>query len=386
MNILFYVSCTPNPLNGGIERVSYIIARELKRRGHSCYCIYQAEVEPGYESDVYEECVNVTLTDENIKERIEEVVKNRKIDVVFNQMAYNQEGCDAFNSLKERYDFRLLTIYHNNPILSLRQLVPPHIRGIKDLAKAVITAFAPKAMQRRRNNIDSGRLLENLHYTDGYVYLSPSYCKAVAEVWGVKDDKITAIENPVVYDSFFPIEEFDKKEKIILFVGRYDEYQKRITEILRIWKEMQEEDGHEGWRLLLGGHGADEERYREIIRKEGIRDIELMGKIDPLPYYRRASIFIMTSSYEGWPMTMIESMQMGCVPIAYDSFTALCDIIEHGKSGIVVADGDRKGFITQLRRLMRDSAMRRSMAGEAVESVKKYSPETTVDKWLRLMQ
>ena len=42
------------------------------------------------------------------------------------------------------------------------------------------------------------------------------------------------------------------------------------------------------------------------------------GRQDPRPYYRESSLFMMTSLYEGWPMTINESLQFGCVPFAFD--------------------------------------------------------------------
>ena len=49
----------------------------------------------------------------------------------------------------------------------------------------------------------------------------------------------------------------------------------------------------------------------------------LKGQKNPEPYYNEASIFMMTSSFEGWGLTLTEAQQYGCVPLAFHSFASL---------------------------------------------------------------
>lgn len=67
--------------------------------------------------------------------------------------------------------------------------------------------------------------------------------------------------------------------------------------------------------------------------KLNLRNIEFKGTQPSEPYYAESSVLCMTSTYEGFPMVLIEAQQYGCVPMAFDSFEAVHDIIEDGENG-----------------------------------------------------
>jgi glycosyltransferase involved in cell wall biosynthesis len=50
----------------------------------------------------------------------------------------------------------------------------------------------------------------------------------------------------------------------------------------------------------------------------------------------------MTSAYEGWGLTLTEAQQMGVVPIAFDSFGAVYDIIENEYNGLIIPNSTDK--------------------------------------------
>lgn len=65
-----------------------------------------------------------------------------------------------------------------------------------------------------------------------------------------------------------------------------------------------------------------------------LKNVLFEGRQNPLSYYRRAAVFLMTSLFEGFGVTLTEAQQMGVVPMAMDSFEAVHDIINHRVSGI----------------------------------------------------
>ena len=67
---------------------------------------------------------------------------------------------------------------------------------------------------------------------------------------------------------------------------------------------------------------------------------------------------MMTSAYEGWPMTLMEAMQNGCVPIVFDSFKAVYDIVDSDINGVIVSNGDMDTYHRELVRLMSDDNYR----------------------------
>jgi glycosyltransferase involved in cell wall biosynthesis len=156
-----------------------------------------------------------------------------------------------------------------------------------------------------------------------------------------------------------------------------------VSRALKIWKAV-EPYGYNDWKFVLVGHGNDMNYYKTLIEKNKIKNVELLGKHDPLSFYKRASIFLMTSAYEGWGMTIVEAMQNGCVPIVYDTFDAAKDIIRSNESGYVIKDGNSSEYCEKLRNLMCDDQRRKSMAQNAVSDMKRYTLDNIVKQWTEL--
>jgi len=89
----------------------------------------------------------------------------------------------------------------------------------------------------------------------------------------------------------------------------------------------------------------------------------------------------MTSAFEGWGMTLVESQQNGCVPVVMDSFAALHEIIENGVNGVIVPNNDITGFADALERLMLDGEYRRRLAVGGLESCKRFSIDNVIAQW-----
>ena len=95
---------------------------------------------------------------------------------------------------------------------------------------------------------------------------------------------------------------------------------------------------------------------------------------------------MMTSSFEGWPLTLIEAQQCGCVPLAFDSFASLKDIITSEDNGFIIPNNDIPAYIQQIKRLMTDDKLRKSMAANANECRKRFTIDTIIKEWINLME
>ena len=144
--------------------------------------------------------------------------------------------------------------------------------------------------------------------------------------------------------------------------------------------------------IPLGGHlrqvgdGEDLQYYKEYVANQGMMNVQFEGQQDPFPYYQKASVFMMTSAFEGWPMTLMEGMQNGCVPIVFDSFKAVYDIIENGKDGIIVPDGKVDVYVDRLAHLMQNTEQREKMAHAGLESCQRFYQERITEIWLNLFE
>lgn len=94
----------------------------------------------------------------------------------------------------------------------------------------------------------------------------------------------------------------------------------------------------------------------------------------------------MTSAFEGFPMTLVEAQQFGCVPVVMDSFTALREVISDGRNGIIVENGNETRFLDALERLTSDHELWHEMAVNALTDCRRFSQDTVCAEWKKIIE
>ena len=105
------------------------------------------------------------------------------------------------------------------------------------------------------------------------------------------------------------------------------------------------------------------------------------GRQDPVEYYRQASLFFMASEFEGFPMTLVEAQMMGCVPIAFDTFDSLKEVITDGTNGRIIPNNDTKGFIDATIELMSHPDKRRELIQKGLNDCLRFSQKNICECW-----
>lgn len=234
------------------------------------------------------------------------------------------------------------------------------------------------------------RILQNKYRipyesSDKVVLLSQNYFASYLYYAGIKHtDKMTAIGNSLRFTQYATEEDIDAKEKTVIIVARLDEDTKRLSLALKVWREIEKNNQFNDWKLQLVGDGRDMPYYRYLVDKWHLQRVEFTGRQNPMEYYRCASIFLMTSTAEGWGMVLTEAMQMGISAVAMDSYGALHDIITDGYNGRIVPNADMNAFYQALVELMENDALRNKMARNAIESSKRFEISKVAAKWVAL--
>lgn len=102
------------------------------------------------------------------------------------------------------------------------------------------------------------------------------------------------------------INEKKSDKKLFVFVGRLDDSSKKIKRAIKISKELNID-------LWIIGDGPDKEIYEEYTKELKItKQVKFLGKKDnPYPYMEKADYIILTSDYEGFPVTYLEALVLG---------------------------------------------------------------------------
>lgn len=120
----------------------------------------------------------------------------------------------------------------------------------------------------------------------------------------------------------------------------------------------------------------------------GLQRITFEGFQQPTDYYRRASILILTSEFEGFPLVLAEAMSFGVVPAVYDSYAAAGDIVKDGINGLLIPydwDGFKaEKMAERISAVMRNEKQLNNMALKSIETSKEYSIDTIYKQWIKL--
>lgn len=220
---------------------------------------------------------------------------------------------------------------------------------------------------------------------DKIVTLSPSYIEPYKKIAGIKEsDKFTAIGNELRYEQYPTEEDIKNKQPIVLALARFQEETKRLSISMRCWKRLEKEGLFPNWKLQMVGDGKDMQFYKYLADKWKLKRIEFTGLQDPYEYCKKASLLLMASGTEGWPMVLMEATQLGLPAVVMDSYGAVHDIITDGYNGHIVKNNDTEAFYKAMIDLMQDDERRLTLSRNAVESSKRFETSKVVEKWMAL--
>ena len=99
-------------------------------------------------------------------------------------------------------------------------------------------------------------------------------------------------------------------------------------------------------KLMILGDGELKQQLTDLINELNLHDsIELIGFVsNPLKYYYRANIFVLSSTVEGLPNVLIEAMMCGCTPVSTDCPTGPREILTNKKYGYLVPMRDESAI------------------------------------------
>ncbi len=100
----------------------------------------------------------------------------------------------------------------------------------------------------------------------------------------------------------------------------------------------------------------------------------------------RASVYALSSRFEGFPMVLIEAMGVGLPVVAFDCPRGPGDLVVNGENGLLIPDQDVDALAAGLRRVIEDDALRSTMATAARRTATDYCLDGPLGRmWRRLL-
>lgn len=349
---------------GGAERVGCLLAKGLMERGHEVHIITDLHVPVVYEVDERIPVSNMVPESKNKVVRwlgaignLRRLVKDHQPDIVIGIMQLS-----AFVS-------RIACLGTKTHVIMTEH----------DSFERPASAPMPKA--ERLCKFYLNRIYECVTVIT----------QADKDFIGDRLKHVVVMPNPLLLE---PVKEIPQKENIVLAAGRIDAWHyKGFDVLIRAWSSTVKGEkrivNSEGWRLKIAGAGSEESLgyLRQLCRENEVEDyVDFLGHVkDMESLYRQASIFVLSSRYEGFGLVLIEAMSQGCACVACDYKGRQKNIIGEERNGLLCLPEDVDQLAEKMRILIADDKLRGDMMRQAVERSKTYNLSNIINRWGHLL-
>lgn len=192
---------------------------------------------------------------------------------------------------------------------------------------------------------------------------------------------VAVIYNPL---PFFPERQSDGSSKQVIAAGRYMP-QKGFDRLIDAWSIVNMQ--HPDWVLRIYGDGMRQQLQQQIDRL-GIASSCILEHSTPDidEKYCESSIFALSSRYEGFGMVIIEAMACGIPPVSFACPCGPRDIIDDGKNGLLVENGNIEMLAGKICYLIENDEIRRKMGQQARIDVERFKIEQIAGQWKELFE
>lgn len=367
---VLYIETNLPPYCGGVERVTWNVSQYLRTIGYEVFYAYS-----GIDYDIVDTKHKLKYQEDNLFDLLPSFVDTNNIEIFINQGFYYRDFLRKLQSVGKNTKTKIISCCHLDPSAYFANDKSLSFK-IKDLICHLLFQHGMRA-----------RILRPLYEcSDALVLLSEKHKSFYIDITGFRNlEKIHVIPNPLSH-SDADHKHTTARKKQLLIVARLHNQSKNIKGALRIWKEI-EKRGYNDWSLIIVGSGPDEKMLCDYSKELGIKRVKWIGHVDnPTPLYKDSMILMMTSHKEAWGMTLIEAQQNGCVPIAFDSYLSLRDIITDNQDGIIVPYPYEKAYADTLEELMNNEEKWQRLSSQGIVNSQRFSIQNIGKQWDKLFK
>ncbi|OCS89449.1 N-acetyl-alpha-D-glucosaminyl L-malate synthase BshA [Caryophanon latum] len=366
------IGITCYPTVGGSGVLATELGKLLAERGHEIHFITSSmpfrlnRMYPNiffHEVDVNQYSVfQYAPYDIALASKIAEVVKEQKLNVMHVHYAIPHAVCAALARSMSDVDFGIVTTLHGTDITVLGQdasMIQPIKYGIE--ASDIVTAVSTALKEQTYELIDTNKPIETVYnFVDERVY-APQQVEHLKEHFGVAED-----------------------EKVLIHVSNFRKI-KNVDHIVETFLKVREQMRT---KLLLVGDGPEMNRITQLVKDSPYKnDVLFLGRQENVAeLYSISDLMLLMSSKESFGLVLLEAMACG-VPGIGTNVGGIPEVIEHGKTGYIVEEGDIDGAAAQIVQLLQDArtlAQFKEASKEAVQS--RFSSSSIVAQYEALYE
>ena len=222
-----------------------------------------------------------------------------------------------------------------------------------------------------------GALAAGLPNVSVVVTLTESDRAAYQDLLGAAGPPVVAIPNAV---PDVPLGPGDPGAHTLIAAGRL-ERQKGFDLLLAAFAAVAVR--HPDWTLQIFGRGSRLEELEQSVVGLGLGgQVSVQAPTDRLgEHMRTASVFVLSSRYEGFPLVLLEALAAGLAVVSFDCPTGPGEVLTDGVNGLLVPPESVPALADALDRIMVDEPLRRRLSVAAPAAVLPYSPERVGRRW-----
>lgn len=386
MNILFFCVRPVVATDGGVSRITDSLVKVFRDHGHNVF-ILSAKKNASDNVDKNQYYLPNCFYDLNCLSETLLLCKRNKIDLIINQSSMDKSAVLFFAKLRKNYFVKFFSCIHNcteTPILNYAYQKEFGLRKkrmafvfyilknnwIKKILRFFYILKYRKLYTMVAESSDRVLVLNDKLVKEFQIFIPEKY-----------HSKISVVPNCLPIRDWFSQ---TNKEKILLWVGRLDVSVKRIDLMLNIWKKIYKDNLE--WKLFVLGDGPYFDFAKKFAKDNGLKNIFFEGRVNPYPYYEKASLLALTSTHESFSLVTLEALQHKVVPIIMNTFPFASSLIKNAENGLLVNDFTCESMATSIDLLMKNDELRCRMSEKGPLSALSFSPESVYCKyWAHLL-
>lgn len=214
------------------------------------------------------------------------------------------------------------------------------------------------------------------------VAISAENQKLIADYYKLGKESIEVIGNPVITKKYYHKNIYNKNGIVLITVGRLSKEKNQIM-MIHVLAEVVKE--YHNIRLIIVGDGKERGYLEQEAANLGVKkNIEFVGKVvDVENYLCNADIFLLSSLYEGVPLSILEAMAAG-LPIVSTNVGGIKDIVTD--NGVLVPPNDVNKMKEAIIELIQKPEFRQELGKRSLINVAKYDASNIAKEYTKLYQ
>lgn len=288
----------------------------------------------------------------------------------------------AYNKLRQLLRNRRFDIIHDNQtlgygILLMKAFEIPIVATVHHplpIDRKTDIAYIDRAWERFGRIMFYPFVMQHLvtKRMDRVITVSESAAEETRNTFKVPRSKIRVVHNGIDTDMFRSLDGEKREQGRLIMVANTVDRKKGVIYLLRALQLLREEIDV---RLTIVDRGAPDNKYTPaLVGGLGLDgSVDFTGKVsleELVRYYATAEVAVVPSVYEGFGLPAAEAMACG-LPVVTTTAGALPEVVEDGRSGVLVTPRDHYALAGAIKRLLKDEPLRRAMGEEGRRRVER---------------